>query len=166
MVRNNLSEHKTFAEKERAYNAACLNGGKAVLAYYSDGRATPLGNVNASDVEFIGGLWRVQNRFPYRVQRVRDRDFVLLERLPRQEKNHFEFYSATPVTWGAFGAFITRDKHTNFVVAKYVTAKGVYWSYGRTIEQARAFLGIRLYDEYQDLIHSVACENCNVRNVK
>lgn len=29
-------------------------------------------------------------------------------------------------------------------------------AYGQTIEQARAFLGIKMYDEYQDLIHSAA----------
>ena len=46
-----------------------------------------------------------------------------------------------------------------YYVAKYTTDQGTYWSYGNTIEQARAFLGIKLYDEYMDLIHTHACKN-------
>ena len=56
-----------------------------------------------------------------------------------------------------YGRFIVGGPEV--IVAKYDTDRGTYWSYGPTLEQARAFLGIKLYDEYMDLIHSVACKN-------
>ena len=167
MIRNKLSEHKTITEKERAYISASTKSNTLVMAYTSDGAPIPLVNVDVSQVEFVSGTWCIQNTFPYKkIYQVRDREFVLCERLPRQENNHFEFHSALPVSWNCFGPFVIKDQRTQYVVAKYKTKQGTYWSYGRTIEEARAFLGIKLYDEYKDLIHSVACKKCNVRNSK
>lgn len=148
-------------EKFRDYNRDRRAG---VLAYKSDGTTVPLESVKLSNVEFVAGLWRVQNPFPHKIQEVRGTKFVLTERLPHIEKNLFEFYRASMVSENCYGPFITPG--ATHVVAKYITDHGAYWSYGNTIEQARAFLGIRLYDEYMDLIHSVACRNTLTRDQK
>ena len=140
-------------EKFRDYNRDRRAG---VLAYKSDGTTVPLESVKLSNVEFVAGLWRVQNPFPHKIQEVRGTKFVLTERLPHIEKNLFEFYRASMVSENCYGPFITPG--ATHVVAKYITDHGTYWSYGTTIEQARAFLGIKLYDEYMDLIHAHACK--------
>ncbi|MBQ5700094.1 MAG: hypothetical protein IIV74_02265 [Alphaproteobacteria bacterium] len=156
MTRNKLSNHKTLAEKEHAYRCACMDSAHKAFAYYSDGRKVPLKNIDISRVEFIAGLWRVQNPFPRNIQEVRGKLFMLSERLDYKEKNLFEFYRAHPVCENCYGAFVASDAH---IVAKYTTDKKTYWAYGKTIEQARAFLGIKLYDEYMDQIHNIACKN-------
>ena len=157
MTQNKLATHKTVAEKERAYNIAISDGTHRAMAYSRDGTIAPLVNFPASDVEFIGGLWRVQTPFSHKIQNVRDKQFVLDTQLPHREKNHFEFYSAWLVSENCYGKFIVDG--AKYIVAKYTTDNGTYWSYGTTIEQARAFLGIKLYDEYMDLIHAHACKN-------
>ena len=164
MTRNKLATHKTIIEKERAYNAALMNSKHQTMAYSRDGTVAPLANFAVSDVEFIGGLWRVQNPFPHKIQDVRDKQFVLGAVLPHREKNHFEFYSAWLVSENCYGKYILDGG--KYIVAKYTTDHGTYWAYGNTIEQARAFLGIKLYDEYMDLIHAHACKNQLARQKK
>ena len=164
MIQNKLSEHKTFTEKKNAYHRACANSANRAMAYYPDGSKIPLANIDVSCVEYIGGLWRVQTQFPYKIQNVRGADFVLHERLPHQEKNLFEFYRAQMVGYNCYGPFLIPQ--TAVIVAKYDTNRGTYWAYGDTIEKARAFLGIRLYDEYMDLVHSVACKNSGRKKQK
>lgn len=140
-------------EKFRDYNRDRRAG---VLAYKSDDTTVPLESVKLSNVEFVAGLWRVQTPFPHKIQDVRDKQFVLDAPLLHREKNHFEFYSAWLVSENCYGKYISGSP--KYIVAKYTTDHGTYWSYGDTIEQARAFLGIRLYDEYMDLIHAHACK--------
>lgn len=156
MTRNKLATHKTIAEKQYAYNAAILDSKHQAMAYSRDGTVAPLVNFAVSDVEFIGGLWRVQTPFKRKIQDVRDKQFVLGAPLPHREKNHFEFYSARLVSENCYGKYISDSP--KYIVAKYTTDNSTYWSYGTTIEQARAFLGIKLYDEYMDLIHAHACK--------
>ena len=151
---NTLSTYKTVAEKRQAFNEACEN--HAVAFDYKLNK-TPLSYVKFNDVDFIGGEWRIQRPIPDGIQMVRGRPFLLGERLPKQEKNKFEFYRAALLTYNCYG-YSDSITYTT-IVAKYTTDNGTYWAYGSTIEQARAFLGIRLYDEYMDLIHSVACKN-------
>ena len=139
-------------EKCRDFNRDRRAG---VHAYKSDGTTVPLTSVKLSQVEFVAGLWRVQNPFPHKIQMVRDKQFVLVEKLPHVEKNLFEFYLAQSVYENCYGPLLG----AYYYVAKYTTDQGTYWSYGNTIEQARAFLGIKLYDEYMDLIHTNACKN-------
>lgn len=158
---NKLATHQNIAEKSRDFVLARKND---ECAMRSDGTKVPLKDIRFEDVEFVGGMWRVQNKFPHTIQHVRNRDFVLQERLPRQERNHFEFYKATMVGYNCYGPFLIEN--ASRIVAKYDTKHGTYWSYGDTIEQARAFLGIKLYDEYQDLIHSVVCAVENVQQKK
>ncbi len=151
---NTLSAYKTVAEKRQAFNEACEN--HAVAFDYKLNK-TPLSYVKFNDVDFIGGEWRIQRPIPDGIQMVRGRPFLLGERLPKQEKNKFEFYRAALLMYNCYGYADSISYDT--IVAKYTTDNGTYWAYGSTIEQARAFLGIRLYDEYMDLIHSVACKN-------
>ena len=78
------------------------------------------------------------------------------------DETKFEFYSAATITWGGNGC--SADiAHPDWVVAKYKTNRGIYMAYGRTIEQARAFLGIKMYDEYQDLIDAEMRPNSVLR---
>lgn len=153
--------YTTVAEKRALYNRAIENG---AVAYIGFQQSVPLGSPGAdfNDVEFIAGLWRVQKKFPYEITNVRDREFVLVKKLPHHERTKFDFYAAAAVTWGGNGG--SADiAHPDWVVARYKTNRGIYMAYGRTIEQARAFLGIKLYDEYQDLIDAEIRPNTVVR---
>lgn len=152
-ITNPLSDFKTVAEKRAAYNAAVQKGG--TFATSQNGDRILLGRPGAmfNDVEFVAGLWRVQNKFSEKITVVRDREFVLLDKLPHQEKTKFEFYNAASVINNCCGRSLMYAS-PYFIVAKYETNRGTYYSYGASIEQARAFLGIKLYDEYQDLIHA------------
>ncbi len=144
------SNKENAAAKRIEYNKA-LDAG--AVAYTGFQKCEPLKNFEFNDVEKTGGLWRVQHKIPYEITDVRDRQFVLVKRLPYAERTKFEFYAAASVVWGGSGA--SADvAHPSWIVARYETPRGIYMSYGQTIEQARAFLGIRLYDEYQDLIHT------------
>ena len=148
---NTFSEFKNVFQKRCAYNDAIS---ASVYAVDEKGDKFLLGTPGAeiNDVEYIGGMWRVQNKFPYKITNVRGRDFVLMEKLPYTEKTKFDFYTAASVGENCYGYFCSLKP--NFVVAKYETAKGIFYAYGQTREAARAFLGIKLYDEFQDLIHS------------
>lgn len=143
---------QTNDDKIYAYSTACLNG---AVAHRPDYTTVPLKTLNPAQVEFIGGLWRVQTPCDYNVQNVRGKDLIIGARLPHQEKTFFEYYEASLLTFNCYGPL---KPCFDSVVAKYTTDHGTYWSYGRNIADARAFLGIRLYDEYMDLIHSVACQ--------
>jgi len=149
---NPYSEFPNVFKKRCKYNDDVLAG---VYAFDEKSNKILLGNSGAkfNDVEFIAGLWRIQNKFPYKVVNVRGQDFVLLEKLDHKEKTKFDFYSAVSVGTNCYGYFISDTP--DYYVAKYETEMGVFMAYGQTKEQARAFLGIKLYDQYQDLIHGV-----------
>ncbi len=161
IYKNPLATHATVVDKARDYYAACVNG---EYAYYDATRKELLSLVDIERVEFIGGLWRIQIDYPYKIERVRDKDFVIMDKLPRQERNLFDFYRAKSVTFNCYGPFTMPDDFD--FIAKYKTDKCTYCAYGRTIEQARAFLGIKLYDEYMDLIHSHLCSGAQNKNQK
>ena len=143
--------YTNIEEKRIAFELGVESG---MVAYTGFQHYIPLGGPGAefNDVEFIAGLWRVQKKFPYEITKVRNKEFVLGDKLPHQEHTHFEFYPATSVVWGGNGPSADVE-HPDWVVAKYETARGTYWSYGRNIAEARAYLGIELYDKHQDLIH-------------
>jgi hypothetical protein len=164
IYKNPLATHATVADKARDYYAACANG---EYAYYDATRKELLSLVDVDRVEFIGGLWRVQIDFPYKIERIRDKDFIILKKLPRQEKNLFDFYVAESVSYNCYGPYTSSNKNeVNSVVAKYKTSTKTCYAYGNSIEQARAFLGIRLYDEYCDLIHNYLCNDNQNKNQK
>ena len=152
--KNSFAEHKTAREKIEAYHRAVATNEMAIK---SDGARVALTGVPVEDVEFIGGLWRVQNYFPHKVQCVRDRNVVLADKLSHTERIPFEYWHAYTVSENCYGRYLSAKP--DLIVAKYQTDDGVYWGYGNTIEQARAFLGIKLFDNYMDLIHATACRN-------
>lgn len=151
---NPMSIYETVSEKRVAFNIARENH---IFAFDYKLNKLPLSSLQFNDVEYIGGEWRIQRPVPNDIQMVRGRPFVIGERIQHQEKNKFEFYRAALLMFNCYG--YSDERQFDMIVAKYTTDKGTYWSYGDSIGQARAFLGIRLYDEYMDLIHSVACKN-------
>ena len=152
MINNSLSDFATDAQKTAAYVRDKANKKLVVYAYKPDGTRVPLKDVRIDMVEFVGGLWRVQNDFPYQIENVRKKDFVIGKKLPHIERTLFDFYDAYSVGTNCYGRFIATKP--DYIVAKYMTKNGVYSAYGKTIEDARAYLGIKLYDEYQDVIHN------------
>lgn len=150
--KNPLAVYSNAAEKVQKYTQACKSG---EFARQSDGRTVRLCDVAPDDVEFIGGMWRVQDDFKYDICTIRNRLMVLGERIAHTEKTFFEYYRAAWVGFNCYGPFVSAF---DTVVAKYMTDDGTYWAYGANIAAARAFLGIRLYDEYMNMIHSVACK--------
>ena len=150
---NPLATHKTFVSKARDF---IRDRDAGAVAYKSDDTTVPLSRVKIDDVEFIGGLWRVQTKLDFNITRVRDRDMILGPRINLTEKNYFEYYQATNVpTYNCYGP-ITGIKY-DMVVAKYKTNRGEFWGYGKSVAEARAFLGIKMYDEFMDIIHAAAC---------
>lgn len=153
-TRNPLA-NQTLDEKRKKYSTDSTNSS---FAYKSDNTKVPLKETNINDVEFIGGLWRVQEYTDYNIKKVRDKDLIIGNRIEHNEKTFFEYYQASILTYNCYGVL---KPHFDMVAAKYDTDKGTYWSYGKSIAEARAFMGIKLYDEYRDLIHSVACRSIN-----
>ena len=152
MINNSLSDFKTDAQKTAAYVRDKSNKKGTVFAYKPDGTRIPLKELRIDMVEYVAGLWRVQNEFKHPIENVRKKDFVIGKKLPHVERTLFDFYDAYSVGTNCYGKFIATKP--DYIVAKYVTNHGVYSAYGKTIEDARAYLGIKLYDEYQDVIHN------------
>lgn len=150
--KNPLAQYTTATEKHNLYTQSCATN---TVAYKSDETRIPLRDVPEHNVEFIGGLWRVQDDFKYKITKIRDRQMILGQRIQHTEKTFFEYYQAALLVYNCYGPLAPRF---DMIVAKYKTDRGTYWSYGHTIAEARAFMGIRLYDEYKDLIHSIACK--------
>ena len=120
----------------------------------------PLGEEGAEhyNVDKVGGKWCIQRKIPQKITHVRDRDFILMKKLDRQENTLFEFYNAKIVGYNCYGPFVINGPETDYVVAKYDTDKEKYWGYGKTLEDARAYLGLKLFDEFKDVIHAIACK--------
>lgn len=145
----------------------------AKIAYFSsdkhekqaiaeDGTKITLGDDGATEdlVDLIGGIWHIQNNFDYsKIVRVRDKDMILMDKLSRKEDNRFEYWNAKHVGYNCFGPFVSKTKDADYIVAKYETDDGPFWGYGKTLEEARAYLGLKLFDEYKDIIHVIACRN-------
>jgi len=104
-------------------------------------------------VDKVAGVWRIQSKFPYEITRVRDKDMVLTRKLDRVENTLFEYYSASVVNYNCYGPFVFEN--CDYVVAK--DNNGFFLGYGRTLEDARAFLGIKFYDEFKDVIRAILC---------
>ena len=149
MITNKYSDFTSDAQKTAAYIRDKVNG---LSAWKSDGTQVPLKDLRINQVEFVAGLWRVQDDFPYKIEIVRKKEFVIGEKLPHVERTKFDFYEAYSVGENCYGKY-KADK-PDFIVAKYETNRGVFSAYGKTIEDARAYLGMKLYDEFQDVIHN------------
>ena len=152
---NPYDEYKNGRVKFAAWQKACENN---EMAINSKNEQIPVKNFRIEQLAFVAGLWRVQEENPYTITRVRDKDMILLNKLERVENTLFEFYGAKEVVFNCYGMIFSNLK-PDFIVAKYDTDNGTLLGYGRTLEQARAFLGLKLYDEYKDVINAIACKN-------
>lgn len=160
MINRNPLANQTLDEKRKKYSTDSTNSS---FAYKSDTTKVPLKEMNINDVEFIGGLWRVQDKKSYNIQKIRDRDMIIGDKIQRTEKTFFNYYKASFLVYNCYGPI---EPRFDMVAAEYKTDKGTYWAYGKTIAEARAFMGIKLYDEYMDLINSVACKRINQKEKK
>ncbi len=161
IYKNPHAPNWSLAQKYRKYLLDNKNG---ALAYKSDNTQVPLNTVSVNDTEYIAGLWRVQNKLDFTISNIRDKQLILGPRIDIQEKNYFEYYQAAKIpVYNCYGPI--NPLIYDMIVAKYATDGGVYWSYGKTIADARAFLGIKMYDEFMDVIHRAACKNiiCNTK---
>ena len=149
---NPCDEYKNTREKSSAWLDAYYNGGMALDA---NGKWHPVKNFSMDRLAFVAGLWRVQCDFPYKIVNVRGIDMVLMGKINRVENTLFDFWNAKQVGYNCYGPFISKSEKPDYIVAKYITTKGTYMAYGRTVEEARAYLGIKLYDEYKHVIHAI-----------
>jgi len=126
-----------------------------VKALTPSGRKITLGEQGAKleNVDRVAGLWRVQQKFPYTITRVRDKDMVLIKKLNYNENTKFEYWTAKLVGYNCYGPFIIGGKAPDFIVSHCVAGENEFWGYGTTIESARAFLGLKIWDELRDVIH-------------
>ena len=152
-----LSDHDAMIAKMGKF---CLDV-YGVDAIDENGNLVKLGEKGAKSdmVDFISGAWRIQREFPYEITRVRDRDMVLMKKTSYNERTFFEFWDAKLVGYNCYGPFISDGKEADFIVSRYETDNGVLMGYGKTKQDANAFLGVKIYDEYKDIINAVACKN-------
>lgn len=153
---NPYDEYKNGRVKSGAWREAVDNN---EFALDSQGNKHPLKDYSIEQLAFVSGFWRIQDKLPHKITHVRDQDMVLIKKLDHEENTLFEFYKAKHVSYNCYGPFILDCPETDYIVTKYETDNGTYWGYGKTIEAARAYLGIKMYDEYKGLINAVACKN-------
>ncbi|MCQ2562536.1 MAG: hypothetical protein MJ158_02905 [Alphaproteobacteria bacterium] len=153
---NPYEEYTDSKVKLQKWHQACKNN---EFATDKNNNQIPLKNFNVNQVIFCGGCWRVQVDFPYSITRVRDKNMILMNKINYTENTFFEYWRAKSVCFNCYGPFVSKEDAYDYIVAKYETDNGTYWGYGDSIEKARAFLGIKLYDLYKELINSVACRN-------
>lgn len=149
-----VTAYKTEQEKRNLWNCGVVGG---AYAWDEHNKKYKLIDLPFERVDFIAGLWRVQREFNKPIQLVRGKEFVLLEKINKHEKNLFEYYTAEIVANNCYGKYLFGEPDS--VVAKYDTDNGPLWAYGATLEQARAFLGIALFDENIEAIHAAKRKN-------
>lgn len=156
---NPVPEGEARIRKMAIFSVDEVNGVKAVAENRS---AITLGKNGAKleQVDRINGIWHIQKKFPYEITLVRKQDMVLMKKLDRVENTGFEFYTAKSVAYNCFGPFLSSD----YIVAKCETDEGPFWGYGKTMDDARAYLCLKLYGEYQDVILSIACRKMRNKN--
>ncbi len=127
-----------------------------VKAVTNTGKKITLGEQGAKleNVDFVAGLWRVQTKFPHEITHVRDKDMVLMNKIQHTESTNFEYWTAKLIGYNCYGPFIIEGNRNDFIVSRCVVNKGVFWGYGTTIESARAFLGLKIWDEMRDVIRA------------
>lgn len=111
------------------------------------------------EVEYIAGLWRLQIDFPHKIQHVRDRYFIIGERLPVHESNKFDYYQAQFIDFNCYGPFMLGDA----IVGHFKTARGNFCGYGKNIPEVRSFLASQVFDAYRDVIHVDIAKKSNAR---
>jgi len=153
---NPLDEYKNTKKKSAALLRARENG---VMAIDSNGNETPVKDFAMNKLAFVGCMWRIQETLDLPIMRIRGKDMILTKKIDHTETTLFDFYRGKEVKYNCYGPFVIKDDKYDYIVAKYETDKETYWAYGKSIEEARAFMGIKLYDEYKDVINTIACKN-------
>ena len=151
---NPYDKYKNAAEKAAAWEKACDE-----LAINQRNETFPVKDFNMADLAFVAGLWRIQDKCHHTITRIRDKDMFLLNKLNRVENTLFTFWNAKEVVFNCYGVIGMDGKNIepDYIVATYETDDGILSGYGKTLEGARAFLGLLLYDKYKDLIHESIC---------
>lgn len=142
--RNPLS-NMTIQERSKKYNADIAHN-VDTRAYQENGESRLLKLTHIDTVEFIGGLWRIQNNILLNPITVRGQEFLLGDKLSKQELSKeeiqfFEYYRASSFTFNCYGPLIAKNDH---ILANFQDE----WSYGHNISQARAYLAVKLLDKY------------------
>ena len=158
--RNPLSEYKDLSQKYRAFVGDKRAG---QVAYKSDGTFVPLNKLRADDVEFIGGLWRIQNDVQYSIIKISGRDIIVGDEIPYSGPGFFDYYRASYLTYNCYGPL---TPNYNLVAAKYDCGDEELWAYAKNITMATAYLGMHLYDKYKTLINNYAHSAVKERNQK
>ena len=153
---NPYDEYKNTRNKSNAWLKACQNNEYAVD---ENGNKFLVKDFDMSKLAFVAGHWRVQVVFPYKITNVRGQDMALINKKNRAEGTLFEYWNAKLVAYNCYGPFVSKDAKPDYIVAQYETDNGVLWGYGKTLEDARAYLGLKVYDEYKDIVHRIACRN-------
>ena len=158
----------TETEAEIAKIARFCNDVYNVKAITANGRKITLGDRGAKleNVDMVAGLWRVQKKFPYKITRVRDKEMVLIKKLNHNENTKFEYWLAKLVGYNCYGPFVIEGNSTDYIVSHCVTDQGEFWGYGTTIESARAFLGLKMWDELREIIHAAVFNGASQSKTK
>ena len=152
MIRNSLSDFKSDTQKLTAFLRDRGKKSETIFAYKSDGSRVPLRDLCIKKVEHVGGAWRIQEEFPYEIENVRKKDFVIGNKFPHTERTGFVFYEAYSVSENCYGKY--RVSQPDYIVAKMETVRGTFSAYGKTIADVRAYLGIKLWDAFPDVIRN------------
>jgi len=116
-------------------------------ALYENGSTVLIRNLNPRDkIKFVGGFWRIQNDFSKPTKIIRDKEFVITEKLDIKENNKFTYHKANLVGINCYGKF---ESQSNFIIVNYEN----YWAYGVDLPSARAFLGNKLFNLFRDTIY-------------
>jgi hypothetical protein len=139
----NLLSELTVEETVNKYKSD-LRKNEKIMVHFSNNTSCLLKDISPFSVEFIGGLWRGQKEFKYNIKTVRDKKFILgdkIERseLPREEIPIFDYYPASMVGINCYGYSIGEF---DYIVANC----GGAWGYGKTISDARAYLSSKVID--------------------
>lgn len=151
---NTMAPYKDKAIKQAMYDRAVAQNDVAYKEIPTAPHRWDLAPVKLADcpidtVDFVGGLWRIQNEFDYEIKNIRGCDMVIGARRPESEKNGFEYYDGYSIFENCYG----RALGNKFIVGHTTTGRGECWAYGKTISDVRAYLAIALYDMYMDVIH-------------
>lgn len=140
--KNPLSE-LTHTETVAKYKAD-IRKNPLICASAEDDSEKPLKSLNPNQVEFIGGMWRIQRDFNLYVEKIYDKYFVMgkrieREKLPKEEIPIFNYYNALLVESNCYG-FYTYD--FGYIVANCENI----WRYGKDISEARSKLSGNIID--------------------
>jgi len=149
MSLNIYSEFKNVDEKLNAYTKDIKNP-NTVFAEKCDGTRVPLKDVSVENVDRVGDLWRVQTPFTQPIRVVRKKEFVIAGKDNFTDHTGFLYYRANPVGENCYGKFVFPS--VEYVVAEFVAGNTVYDAYGKTRDDARAYLALKVLDAFQPVI--------------